>query len=98
MTSVGKTGLDCRKYKVFCGGKSVQLSNKEFQITELMFRNPGVVFSADDLMYRIWPDDSDSEIGAVWTHIGYIRRKLKQIDADVEIRTLRGAGYMLERK
>ena len=32
----------------------------------------------------------------VWTHIGYVRKKLRGLESDVEIRTIRGAGYALE--
>ena len=39
---------------------------------------------------------SEAEMDVVWTYIGFLRRKLKQIGADVEIRTIRGAGYALE--
>ncbi len=47
-------------------------------------------------MDKIWGYDSGSELDVVWTHIGYVRRKLKSLDANVEIRTIRGAGYALE--
>ena len=32
----------------------------------------------------------------VWTHIGFVRKKMKSLGADVEIKTIRGAGYSLE--
>ncbi len=33
----------------------------------------------------------------VWTYIGFLRRKLRQLGADAKIKTIRGAGYVLER-
>ena len=49
-------------------------------------------------MDKIWGMDSDSGIDVVWTYIGFLRRKIRQLDADVEIRTVRGAGYSLEQR
>lgn len=46
----------------------------------------------------IWGEDSESGLDVVWTHIGFLRKKLRQLGASVEIRTARGAGYFLEEK
>ena len=58
--------------------------------------HPKHVFSTDHLMEKIWGCDSDSDIDVVWTHIGYVRKKLRELNANVEIKTIRGAGYSLE--
>ena len=63
---------------------------------ELFLRNPGHVFSTEHIMDKIWGLDSDADMDVVWTYIGFLRKKLKQISADIEIRTIRGAGYALE--
>lgn len=63
---------------------------------ELFMRQPRRVFSSEYLMEKIWGLDSDAEIDVVWTYIGFLRKKLRQAGADVEIRTIRGAGYALE--
>ena len=63
---------------------------------ELFMRHPGYVFSANHLMERIWGQDAEADINVVWTYIGFIRRKLKEIGSGAEIRTVRGAGYMLK--
>jgi two-component system response regulator ArlR len=63
---------------------------------ELFMRHPRVVFSTDRLMEKIWGLDAEADIDVVWTYIGFLRRKLRGLDADVEIRTIRGAGYSLE--
>lgn len=47
-------------------------------------------------MDKIWGLDSEAEVDVVWTYIGFLRKKLKQAGAEVEIRTIRGAGYSLE--
>lgn len=94
--TVGKVQLDCNRYELSCGAKTVRLNNKEFQLIELFMRNPRLVFSAAHLMDKIWGQDSEADMNVVWTYVGFIRKKLKQIDGDIEIRTVRGAGYSLE--
>lgn len=63
---------------------------------ELFILHPGHVFSTEHLMEKIWGTDSESDIDVVWTHIGFVRKKMKSLGADVEIKTIRGAGYSLE--
>ena len=94
--SVGSLTLDSNKYEMRVGDKAVTLTNKEYQLMELFVTHPGFVFSTEHLMEKIWGLDSESYIDVVWTHIGFVRKKLKSIDADVEIKTIRGAGYSLE--
>ena len=95
---VGGTSLDLSSYTLSSVGGSVRLNNKEFQLMELFMRNRGRVFSTDALMQKVWDLDTESETDVVWTYIGFLRKKLRQLDADVEIKTIRGAGYALEAK
>ncbi|MCR4786970.1 MAG: response regulator transcription factor [Lachnospiraceae bacterium] len=94
--TVGNLVLDSNRYEMRVNGKSVNLTNKEFQLMELFVQHPGYVFSTEHLMDKIWGLDTESDIDVVWTHIGFVRKKLRSIDADVEIKTIRGAGYSLE--
>lgn len=92
----GNAGLDQSRYALFTQGGSVQLSRLEYQLMELFMRNPGITFSAEALLERIWGCDSDAEVGSVWVYISYLRKKLAGLHADVEIRSKRGLGYSLE--
>lgn len=93
---LGSTTLDCNQYLLSHGKNSVRLNNKEFQLMELFFRHPSNVFSSDSLMEHVWGLDSEADISVVWTYIGFLRKKMKEISANIEIRTIRGAGYALE--
>ena len=73
-----------------------KLASKEFQLLELLLQQPGAVISTDMFMEKIWGYQSESEINVVWTHISYIRKKLKEIGSNVQIKASRGAGYYLE--
>lgn len=94
--TLGNISLDGNRYELRSGDQTVSLTNKEYQLLELFILHPGFVFSTEHLMEKIWGIDSDSDIDVVWTHIGFVRKKLKNINADVEIKTIRGAGYSLE--
>lgn len=94
--SFGNVTLDCCQYLLKTAFEEVWLNNKEFQLTELFLRHPRQVFSSEHLMEKVWGLDSEAEMDVVWTYIGFLRRKLRQIGADIEIRTIRGAGYALE--
>ncbi len=91
----GNTSLSCETYELKCNG-AVQLNNKEFQIMELFMRNPRRIFSSEFIMDRVWDMDADTASDVVYTYVGFLRRKLRSIGADIEIRTARGAGYSLE--
>ena len=95
--TVGNTTLDTNRYLLLTTGREERLNNKEFQLMEVFMRSPGQVFPVDQLMEKVWGLDSESEQDVVWTYIGFLRRKLRSLHADIEIRTIRGAGYALEK-
>ena len=92
----GDLALDSSTGILSCGGESVRLSGREFQLMELFLRSPKILFSVDKLLERIWGWDSDAEINVVWVHISNLRKKLKSIGSEVSIRANRGMGYVLE--
>lgn len=58
--------------------------------------NPQRLFSTERLMERIWGYDSDAEINVVWVYISYLRKKLGALQASIQIKATRNAGYSLE--
>lgn len=94
--TVGVTQLDSGRYELRCGDKSAALSNKEYQLMELFMRSPRRVFSTEHIMELIWGFDAEAETDVIWTYISFLRKELRQIDSDAEIKTIRGAGYALD--
>ena len=94
--SFGKVTLDCASYDLRGPGGSTKLAGKEFQMMEMLMRNPRKLVSTETFMDRIWGYDSEAELNIVWVYISTLRKKLKGIDADIEIKAQRGAGYYLE--
>ena len=94
--SYGKVTLDCASYDLTGPGGSTKLAGKEFQMMEMLMRNPRKLVSTETFMDRIWGYDSEAELNIVWVYISTLRKKLKGIDADIEIKAQRGLGYYLE--
>ena len=88
--------LDRASMELRCGAKSAKLSNKAFQLMELLVERPRAVHSVEKIMERIWGWDSEAEINVVWVNISLLRKQLKELGAHVEIRATRGVGYSLE--
>ena len=94
--SFGKVTLDCASYDLSGPGGSTKLAGKEFQMMEMLMRNPRKLVSTEMFMDHIWGYDSEAELNIVWVYISTLRKKLKGIDADIEIKAQRGVGYYLE--
>jgi DNA-binding response OmpR family regulator len=94
--SFGKVTLDCASYDLSGPDGSTKLAGKEYQMMEMLMRNPRKLVSTEAFMDRIWGYDSEAELNIVWVYISTLRKKLKGIGADIEIKAQRGAGYYLE--
>lgn len=94
--SFGNTSLNTQSFELSAPNGSYKLANKEYQTMLLFMRNPRVVISSSRVLENIWDPDSRAEDNTVWTYISYLRRKLEAIGSDVQILTMRGAGYILE--
>ena len=88
--------LDGSRCTLTVGESSLTLSRREYQLMEFLMNNPGIYFSADTLLDRVWGMNAFSEQGTVWVHISYLRKKMASLNARAEIRSKRGVGYALE--
>ncbi|MEE1262723.1 response regulator transcription factor [Ruminococcus sp.] len=88
--------LDKSAMSISCGGSSVRLNNKAFQLMEMLVEHKGAVLSISQIMERIWGWDSDSEVNVVWVNISFLRKKLSELGAHAKIKAVRGVGYTLE--
>lgn len=92
----GSLSLDRSGYELTGPAGGVRLSNKEFQMMEMLMANPGQVISSERFLEKVWGYDSESEINVVWVYISGLRKKLAQLGTSVQIRASRGVGYLLE--
>ena len=94
--SFGSVTLDCASYDLSGPGGSCKLAGKEFQMMEMLMRDPRKLISTETFMDRIWGYDSECDLNSVWVYVSTLRKKLKGIGADIEIKARRGVGYYLE--
>ena len=94
----GNITLDRAIFEMSSPSGSYKLANKEYQMMEMLISNPKQLVSTDRFMEKIWGYDSDAEINVVWVYISYLRKKLTALDADIQIKASRNAGYSLEIK
>lgn len=76
--------------------QSIQVSNKELQLIEILITNKGRIVSKDLIFEKIWGYDSDAEYNSIEVYISFLRKKLTVIDSNVKIKSKRGLGYSLE--
>lgn len=79
------------------GSKSVTLSNKEFQIMQLLMVNNANIISKETIINKVWGNDSNADDNNVEAYISFLRKKLffLKADKDVNIVTIRQVGYKL---
>lgn len=93
---VGNITLDRATFELSSPAGSFRLSNKEFQMLELLMSNPRNLISTERFMEKIWGYDSRAELNVVWVYVSYLRKKLSALQANVQIKATRNAGYTLE--
>ena len=96
--SVGNLTLDRATFELKSPSGSFRLANKEFQMLETLMANPKTLVSTERFMEKIWGYDAEAEINVVWVYISYLRKKLAALNANVQIKATRNAGYSLEVK
>ena len=93
-----KLMLNCSTYELLYNDQTQALSGKEFQVMEMLMRNPSNVVTAEQIITHIWGWNTYVDMSVVYVHISNIRKKLDQIGARVTIKFVRNAGYLLEAK
>ena len=86
--------IDRSARNAYNDGRLVDLTQKEFDLIELLMRNPNRVYSRETLLDAIWGYDNSSDIRTVDVHIRRLREKLERTPASPEhIMTKWGVGY-----
>jgi DNA-binding response regulator len=96
IVKVGNISLNRSSFELFSESGSFRLANKEYQMIEMLMVNQNQLISTEKFMERIWGYDSEAEINVVWVHISFLRKKLQQLKANIQIKANRNMGYSLE--
>lgn len=94
--TLGNLSLNRSNFELSSPTGSFRLANKEYQMMELLLANPKHLISTERFLEKIWGFNSDVETSVVWVYISYLRKKLTALKADVTIKAVRNAGYLLE--
>ena len=95
---VGHIQLSVGERSAWKGEEPVELTAKEFDLMELLMRNPGRVYSRENLLNVVWGYEYIGDIRTVDVHIRRLREKLEMDPANPEyIRTKWGVGYYLSK-
>src|SRR5215211_2321953 len=87
--------LDPIRHGVIVGEEFVELTRTEYQLLELLMRNPRRVLPHDLIYDRVWGYDFGPASNALRVYVGYLRRKLQDAGARPLLHTVRGVGYVL---
>ena len=94
----GNIVLDRANFTLYSPTGSFMLANKEFQMMEMLMANHGNIIPTERFLEKIWGYETETEMNVVWVYISYLRKKLAALNADIVIRSVRNAGYLLEEK
>ena len=96
--TVGDVVIDTEKKAATKAGVNVNLTAKEYDLIELLAKNPGRVYSRDNLLNIIWGYDYQGDARTVDVHVRRLREKLEDNPAEpAMIKTRWGVGYYFER-
>jgi two-component system OmpR family response regulator len=93
---VGDLEVDPAAHTVIRAGRPVELTSREFALLEFLIRREGDVVSRTELLEHVWDENFEGSTNIVDVYVGYLRRKLEEPFGRPLIRTVRGAGYVLE--
>ena len=86
--------VDPARRRVRVGSSDVDLTFNEFELLYVLLSNPGIVFSREALLSRVWKDQTFVTVRSVDTLVKRLRKKIEQTPGDPEtILTVWGAGY-----
>jgi len=95
--TVGHITIDTEKRFAQKNGETVELTVKEFDVFELLAKNPGRVFSRENLLNIVWGYEYHGDIRTVDVHIRRLREKLEENPAEpAVVMTKWGVGYYLK--
>ena len=78
------------------GGKQVPLLPREYALVEFLMRHKGAVFSADELLDRVWPSEVGVSVESLRSCVARVKRRLEAEGGGQLIRNIYGTGYTID--
>jgi DNA-binding response OmpR family regulator len=92
----GSLAVHTRSRELVCGDRRVALTGRELEVLLVLARRAGDLVTRAELLAGVWGAEFDGPPNVVDVYIGYLRGKLRELDAEATIATVRGLGYRLE--
>ena len=94
----GDLRLNIKNTTLTCttNNESIEVVCKEFMLLEYLMKNQNQVLQKEQLYEKIWGLDNESESNNLEAYLSFIRKKIKIIGSNVQIKAIRGLGYKLE--
>ena len=92
----GNTRLILASGKLVSGDQSIRLSAKEFEVMRLLLQAKDRLLSKEVILACVWGYDSNAVENHVEVYVGFLRKKLRSIGSNLEIKAVRRMGYTLE--
>ena len=94
----GDLRLNIKNTTLTCttNNESIEVVCKEFMLLEYLMKNQNHVLQKEQLYEKIWGLDNESESNNLEAYLSFIRKKIKIIGSNVQIKAIRGLGYKLE--
>ena len=90
----GDMRMDCDSRRVTVSGREVNLTTKEFDLLELLIKNPNKVYSRENLLKLVWGADYPGDVRTVDVHIRRLREKIDSNPSEPRyVHTKWGVGY-----
>ena len=93
---VGDVAYDTQQKKLYCGSFSCSLSAREGDLLEFFLRNPNQTIPRASILAKVWGPDAEVEDGNLDNYIYFLRRRLRSVKSQIQLKTVRGVGYQLE--
>jgi DNA-binding response OmpR family regulator len=95
---LGRVRVDLAGHRLLRDGVTLPLKPKAFELLAFLLRNPGQVFTREQLLQRVWGYDYAGETRTVDVHVHWLRSQIEETPHEPElIQTVRGVGYVLRR-
>lgn len=94
----GDLKLNIKKANLLCvtTNETIDIVGKEFLLLEQFMQNPEQIISKENLYEKVWGFENDAESNNLEAYLSFIRKKIKIIGSNVQIRAIRGLGYKIE--
>ncbi len=97
---LGNTYLDLKSgmFGSKATGDALPVTGKEYALLEYFFAHPNQILTRDQIYSKVWGWDNEIESNNLEAYLSFIRKKLRLLESNVEIKSVRGLGYRVMAK